>query len=135
MDAKLDELLKADIIEPAPTTPSTWVSPLVVIPKANSDIRVCVDMRQANTAIQRERYPVPSTDELLHELNGNKVFSKLDLKWGFHQIPLYEDSRAVTSFLTHRGIFQYKHLMFGVHLHQSSISVSSVTSYGHVKGW
>ena len=114
VDAKLDELLKADIIEPAPTTPLTWVSPLVVIPKADGDIRVCVDMRQANAAIQRERYPVPSTDELLHELNGSKVFSKLDLKWGFHQIPLSEDSRAVTSFVTHRGIFQYKHLMFGV---------------------
>ena len=79
-DAKLDELLKADIIELAPTTPSKWVSPLVVIPQADGDIRVCVDMRQANTAIQRERYPVPSTDDLLHELNGSKVFSKLDLK-------------------------------------------------------
>ena len=114
VDAKLDELLKADIIEPALTTPSTWVSPLVVIPKADGDIRVCVDMRQANTANQRERYPVPSTDELLHELNGSKVFSKLDLKWGFHQITLSEDSRAMTSFVTHCWILQYKRLMFGV---------------------
>ena len=75
---------------------------------------VCVDMCQANQAIQRERYPVVSRDELLTELNCSKVFTKLDLKWGFHQIPLQEDSLSVTTLIIHHGLFRYERLMFGV---------------------
>ena len=71
-------------------------------------------MWQANQAICCEQYPVQSTDELLSELNGSKVFSKLDLKWGFHQIVLDEDSRSVKTFVTHSGFFPYMRLMFGV---------------------
>ena len=53
-------------------------------------------------------------EELLHDLNGSIVFSKLDLKWGFHQIMLSEDSRHVTTFVTHRGLYRYRRLMFGI---------------------
>ena len=87
VDKKLDELLAADIIEEVPEGPTSWISPLV-IPKPDGDIRVCVDMRRANEAIVRERHPIPSVEELLHRLNGSTKFSKLDLKWGFHQITL-----------------------------------------------
>ena len=45
-----------------------------------------VHMRKANEAIVRERHPIPTVDDILYQLNGSKVFSKLDLKWGFHQI-------------------------------------------------
>ena len=48
------------------------------------------------------------------DLNGSTVFSKADLKWGFHQIVLSEDSRHITTFVTHRGLYRYKRLMFGV---------------------
>ena len=64
IDKKITKLIDLDIIELLPETPTTWVSPLVVIPKKDGDVQVCVDMRQANQAIRRERYPVPSTDEL-----------------------------------------------------------------------
>ena len=57
---KLDELVALDIIEEV-SGPSSWVSPVVVIPKASSeDVRLCVDMRHANLAVKRERYPVPT---------------------------------------------------------------------------
>ena len=50
----------------------------------------------------------------MYDLNGSTVFSKLDLKWGFHQVELYERSREITTFVTHRGLYRYKRLMFGV---------------------
>ena len=101
VDAKLDELLELDIIEEVPEGPSGWISPLVVVPKSDGDVRVCVDMRRANEAIVRERHPIPTVEELLHDLNGSTVFSKIDLKWGFHQILLSEESCHITTFVTH----------------------------------
>ena len=66
---------------------------MVVFPKGDGDIRVCVDIRRANEAIIRERHSIPTVEELLHDLNGSIGFIKNDLKWGFHQIVLSEDSR------------------------------------------
>ena len=77
----------------------------MVVPKGDGDIRVCVDMRRANEAIIRERLPIPTVEELLNDLNGSTVFSKIDLKWGFHQILLSDDSRHISTFVTHRGLY------------------------------
>ena len=63
--------------------------------KPDGDIRVCVDMRRANEAIERERHPIPTIEEVLHDLNGSTVFSKLDLKWGFHQVELETEWRRI----------------------------------------
>ena len=110
---KVEELVNMDIIEPV-EGPTPWVSPVVVVPKQNDEIRLCVDMRKANEAIIRERYPIPTVDEVLQSLNQSTVFSKLDLKWGYHQLELHPDSRSITTFITHCGLFQYKRLMFGI---------------------
>ena len=67
-----------------------------------------------NTAVLRERYPIPTIEESLQDLNGAAVFSKLDLKWGYHQIELDQHSRALTTFTTHDGLYRYKRLMFGI---------------------
>ncbi len=93
--------------------PTPWVSPLVVIPKKDGDIRLCVDMRMANRAILRERHPTPTVDDLIHKLNGAKHFSKLDLRAGYHQLLLDENSRYITTFQTHKGLHRYKKLNFG----------------------
>ena len=103
-----------DITEEVPNTPTTWVSPLIVAPKPDGDIRVCVDMRRANEAIVRERHPIPTIEEILYDLNGSTVFNKIDLKWGFHLIELEESSREITTYTTHRGLYRYKRLMFGI---------------------
>ena len=113
VEDKLRELVEQDIIEPVEHA-SQWVSPVVVSNKENGDIRLCIDMRQANTAIVRERHPIPTVDELLLDMSKSNVFSKLDLKWGFHQLLLSEDSRDITTFVTHVGLFRYKRLLFGV---------------------
>ena len=83
VDEKLDELLEKDFIEEVSSRPTEWVSPLVVVLKSDGDIRICVDMRRANEAIVRERHPIPTIEEVLYDLNGSTVFSKLDLNGAF----------------------------------------------------
>ena len=113
MELKLKELQEADIIEKV-EGPIPWVSPVCVVPKPSGDIRLCVDMRRANEAVLRERHPIPRVDEVLQNMNQSTVFSKLDLKWGFQQIKLAEESRGITTFTTHAGLFCYKRLVFGI---------------------
>ena len=83
----LAKLERDGIIEKV-SNATPWISPLVVIPKKDGDIRLCVDMRMANRAIQRERHPTPTVDDLIHTLNGATVFTKLDLRSGYHQLTL-----------------------------------------------
>lgn len=67
----------------------------------------------ANRAIQRERHPTPTVDELVDALNGATVFSKLDLRSGYHQLVLAQESRYITTFVTHEGLTRYTRLNFG----------------------
>ena len=113
LSQKLKELEKLDIIEKT-TSPTHWVSPVIVVPKSDGDIRLCVDMRRANLAVKRERHPIPTIKVVLQEMNQSKTFSKLDVKWAYHQIELDPESRDITTFATHEGLFRYKRLMFGV---------------------
>ena len=82
VNEKLNELLKLDVIEKV-EGPTSWVNPLVVVEKPNGDIRICLDIRQANQAIVREKHPVPTVEETLQEVSYAKVFSKLDLNMAF----------------------------------------------------
>ena len=80
LDDKLNELENANIIEKC-DGPSSWVSPLVCVPKSSSEeVRVCVDMRRANEAVIRERHQIPTIEDVMQDLNKSSVFSKLDLR-------------------------------------------------------
>ena len=109
---ELDQLEQQGIIEKV-DGPTPWVSPLVITPKKSGDVRICVDMRMANRAINRERHPTPTIDDLIHTLNGVTVFSKLDLRAGYHQLTLAPESRYITTFATHKGLRRYARLNFG----------------------
>lgn len=86
VDDQINTLLKQGIIE-AVKGPSKWISPLVIVPKQNSkDIRICVDMRRANEAIDRENHPLPTFDDFLPHLAKAKWYSKIDIKNAFHQV-------------------------------------------------
>ena len=125
LEKHLDELVSMDIIERV-EGPTTWSSGVVIVPKPDGSIRLCVDMRQANKAIVRHHFPVPTIDELILDMNGSTVFSKIDMRMGFHQFVLSEDSRDITTFTTHAGLFRYKRLSFGIcsapELYQRKIS-------------
>lgn len=113
LKAKLDELLETGIIERV-TRPTSWVSPLVPIMKDNGELRLCVDMRRANQAIQRLNHPLPVFDDLLSRFSGAKYFTSLDIKQAFHQVELAEESRDITTFITNWGLYRYTRLLFGV---------------------
>lgn len=113
VEKKLNELIKRDIIEEV-KGPSNWVSPIVPVLKDNGEVRLCVDMRRANTAIQRENHPLPTMDQLLPKVRKAKIFSKLDIQDAFHHIELHPESRHITTFITRRGLFRYKRMMFGI---------------------
>ena len=113
VECELERLQKEDIIEKVEgNTP--WVSPTVTVPKKDGGVRLCIDMREANKAIKREKHPMPTLDDLIADLNGSKVFSKLDISGAYHQLELAEDSCYITTFSTHVGLRRYKRLLFGV---------------------
>ena len=87
MEKELERLKNLDIIEKV-TGPTPWVSPIVVVPKSSGQVRLCMDMREANKAVMRERHLMLTIDDLVADLNGATVFSKLDLSSGYHQLKL-----------------------------------------------
>ena len=84
VDQKIDELLSQGVIERV-NEPSKWVSPVVVVPKGD-DVRICIDMRRANEAVERENHPLPTIEDFLPHLAKAKFFSRLDVKNAFHQV-------------------------------------------------
>ena len=104
--------------------PPGWVSPLVSSKKPDGDTRVCVNMQIPNTAIKRVHYPVPILHETLEKLKGATIFSKTDLKWGYHQIVLRSDSHNITAFQDNSGLYCFKWLLFGI--------TSASEQYNHV---
>ncbi|KXJ80935.1 hypothetical protein RP20_CCG022792 [Aedes albopictus] len=113
VDAKILEMLRTDVIEPA-NGPAEWISPMVVVPKGKDDIRLCINMRHPNKAIQREHFPLPVIETFLNKLRGARCFSKLDITSAYHHVELHPDSRSITTFMTDRGLMRFKRLMFGI---------------------
>jgi transposase InsO family protein len=111
--AKLDDMLQQGVISPV-SVPTEWCAAMVVVPKRSGEVRICVDLTGLNKAVQREVYPLPQTDHLLCQLAGAKVFSKLDANSGFWQIPLAEESKLLTTFVTPFGRFCFNVLPFGI---------------------
>jgi hypothetical protein len=111
VEEQIKQLEEMDVIEKV-EGPTPWVTPLVVVPKTSGNVRLCVDMRQANKAVQRERFPIPNVEDTLYQMNGATVFSKLYLTQSFYQVELEESSRYITTFVSHKGLYRYKRLMY-----------------------
>ena len=108
----MERLEQEDIIEDGTSEPTPWLSPLVVVPKGNSEsIRLCLDMRKVNTAIGRN--PTPTVEALLIKLKGCDRFSKLDQNSAFHQLELSPESRYITNFQSGDRIKRFKRVIFG----------------------
>ena len=73
--------------------PTPWCASMVVVKKKNGGVRICVDLKPLNQCVLRERHPLPKVDDILGQLTGATVFSKLDANSGFWQVPLAEKSR------------------------------------------
>ena len=93
-----------------------WAAPIVPVLKADKEsLRICGDFKQTvNTASKLDRYPIPKIEDLFANLAGGKSFTKLDMSQAYQQIPLEEESCKYVVINTHRGLFQYNRLPFGV---------------------
>ena len=94
--------------------PTDWCAPIVPVLKPNGKVRITTDFKRLNNAVKRERYMLPCVEEVLHKLHGSKVFSKLDARSGFFQVPLDDESARLTTFITPMGRFFYKRLPQGI---------------------
>jgi hypothetical protein len=110
---ELDSMTKTGVISPV-STPTSWCSGMVCVPKANKRVRICVDLTQLNRAVKREIHPISAVDDSLSQLAGSQVFTKLDANSGFWQIPLDSSSKLLTTFITPFGRFCFNRLPFGI---------------------
>lgn len=95
--------------------PTDWCAGMVPVPKpGKNEVRICVDLTKLNESVKRERHMLPSVEHTLGQLEGAKVFSKIDANSGFWQIPLAKESALLTTFLTPFGRFCFNRLCFGI---------------------
>ncbi|CAD5223264.1 unnamed protein product [Bursaphelenchus xylophilus] len=94
---------------------SDFASPLVIIPKANNEIRLCVDFKRTiNPQLDVDEYPLPTPESIFQQLNGGKLFSKIDLKAAFNQLRLSEKAQEYCTISTFKGLYRYTRLPFGI---------------------
>jgi len=126
---KLGVISKVDI-------PTDWCAGVVVVPKPDGRICICVDLTKLNESVLRETYPLPKIDNLLVQISESKFFSKLDCNSGFWQEKLNPDSRLLTTFITPFGRFCFNRMPLGIKSapehYQKKMSQIFEGSEGHI---
>ena len=131
--AKLDKMVSEGIISKV-EEPTEWVSGMVVVEKANGDLRLCIDPRPLNKAIKRQHHKMPTTDEVLAEMAEAKFFSKVDASSGYWQIQVSEESTNLLTFTTPWGRYKFLRLPFGIHSASEVFQVEVANIIAGLKG-
>ncbi|XP_038590459.1 uncharacterized protein K02A2.6-like [Micropterus salmoides] len=130
VEAELDRLIAQDLIEPVKY--AEWAAPVVPVLKPDGTARLCGDYKlTVNQVSKLEHYPIPRIEDLFARLSGGQKFTKLDLSHAYHQIPLDEEAKRYVTINTHKGLFTYKVLPFGV---SSSPAIFQRTMEGLLQG-
>ncbi|XP_049870353.1 uncharacterized protein K02A2.6-like [Pectinophora gossypiella] len=113
VERALDSLVNDGVITPVNT--SDWATPIVPVMKKDGTIRVCGDFKiTLNKVLEVDRFPLPRVEDLLTKLHGGDKFTKIDLSQAYSQFELDEKSKQYTVINTHRGLFKYNRLIFGL---------------------
>ena len=107
----MDGLLNIGVIQPSS---SEWASPPVLIRKKDGKVRWCIDYCALNNATIKDAFPLPNISECLDVLGDTMFFSTLDMSSGYYQIPIREEDRDKTAFLTKYGLFEHCRMPFGL---------------------
>jgi hypothetical protein len=108
---QLQDLLDKGFIRPSA---SPWGCPALFVKKKDNSLRLCVDYRPVNAVTIKNKYPLPRIDILFDQLAGAKVFSKIDLRSGYHQIKIQPSDIPKTAFSTRYGLYEYLVMSFGL---------------------
>lgn len=111
IEEQIAKMITDDIIEPAS---GPWASPIVIVEKPSSEPRFCIDFRKINLSTVKDSYPLPRVDESLDFLSRGKYISTLDLARGYWQVSVAPESRQKTAFISHKGLYQFKVMPFGL---------------------
>lgn len=107
----IQELEEAGIVR---QSMSNYASPILLVRKKTGDHRLCIDFRALNKKTVKEHYPLPRIDDQLDNLSGFKYYTTLDLASGYYQIPLTEQSKKLTAFITPDGLYEFNRMPFGL---------------------
>nr|KYP36002.1 Transposon Ty3-G Gag-Pol polyprotein [Cajanus cajan] len=111
LKGQLEDLLEKQFVRPSVLS---WGAPVLLVKKKDGGSRLCVDYWQLNKLIIKNKYPLPRIDDLMDQLRGASVFSKIDLRSGYHQIRVKEGDIPKTAFRTRYGHYEYVVMQFGV---------------------
>ncbi|CAH9086342.1 unnamed protein product [Cuscuta europaea] len=111
LKTQLQELLDNGFIRPSHYP---WGAPVLFVKKKDGTLRMCIDYRQLNKVTIKNRYPLPRIDDLFDQLRGAMVFSKIDLRSGYHQLKRKEDDIPKSAFRTRYGHFEFLVMSFGL---------------------
>nr|GEU90779.1 putative reverse transcriptase domain-containing protein [Tanacetum cinerariifolium] len=108
---QLQELSEKGFIRPSS---SPWGAPVLFVKKKDESFRMCIDYKELNKLTVKNRYPLPRIDDLFDQLQGSSVYSKIDLRTGYHQLRIREEDIPITAFRTRYGYYDFQVMPFGL---------------------
>ncbi|GJU10920.1 putative reverse transcriptase domain-containing protein [Tanacetum coccineum] len=111
LSVQLQELLEKGFIRPSS---SLWGAPVLFVKKKDGSFRMCIDYRELNKLTMKNRYPLLRIDDLFDQLQGSSVYSKIDLRSGYHQLRIKEEDIPITAFRTRYGHFEFQVMPIGL---------------------
>nr|GEW13223.1 putative reverse transcriptase domain-containing protein [Tanacetum cinerariifolium] len=111
LEKQLQELSGKGFIHPSS---SPWGAPVLFVKKKDGSFRMCIDYQELNNLTIKNRYPLPRIDDLFDQLQGSSVYSKIDLRTGYHQLRIREEDIPITAFRARYGHYEFRVMPFGL---------------------